>query len=146
MSGQYVQGTDGRVRNGDNVPIGGITKWDMGKKTTVMKIPHFEGPVETVTGKIYQNVLTGLSEAEGSLEGYFDTSSDAATDTVQQIDDGIELTLDLIMSKEFTFGFYNVPVVFSEVRIGVVVENQPTKFTANFTVNGVPGRTSATPS
>jgi hypothetical protein len=145
MSNRFITGTDGRVRVGaGNLVVAGISKWGLDKKTVVMPIPHFESPVEAGTLKVYPNTLFGLSGATGSLEGYFDTDPTNYTDGgAPGIQDGVQLSLDLMFSKTYTWGIYNVPSACSDFNLGQVIDGKAT-FTLAFTVNGIPGMSTGT--
>jgi hypothetical protein len=113
--------------------------------TAIFAIPHFLSPVEPTTLKVYPNVLQGLSGATGNIEGMFDTDPTNYTDgPTTLIQDGVALLVDLIFSKTFTWGFFLVPIIISNFKPGIAVENQPAKFTCAFTVNGIPGVSNGT--
>lgn len=134
MADTFLSGTDGRVKVA-GVVIAGITSWSLESQTAIIKIPHFEGPTDGLS-RMWIPKLFGLSDAQGSIEGYFNVGAGVVSDAVFR--NGTVATLSLIISKGTAFGFV-VNAVLSSIRIQDTVENQPVKFTANFEVNGVLG-------
>jgi hypothetical protein len=127
----FVSGTDGRVIV-DDVTVAGIYTWTLEGVTGIIKIPHYEGFVDT-NQRMWTPKLFGLSDGSGTLEGYFDTNAGNTTDSV--LTNGIEVVLQLIIVKGTNFGF-GVFADLSNFRTTDAVENQPAKWSANFEVNG----------
>jgi hypothetical protein len=127
----YNSGIAGRIAIGGSV-IGGIKTWSLDQTTAEIPIPHFESPVDDL-GRVWPEVLPGLSGGTGRLEGYF--SSDApATDSV--ITTGVYLQLALIFNKASSWG-YGVTVLCTGFQTQAAVENQPESFTLQFRVTGI---------
>lgn len=139
MADVFFSGTDGRVKVA-NVIIGGLTGWTLEGQTAIIKIPHYEGPTDSYS-RMWTPKLFGLSDGQGTVEGYWNNGTDAATGLISLKSDyvfpnGTSATLSLILFKGTAFGF-SVNAVLSNFRTQSAIENQPAKFTANFEVNGV---------
>lgn len=141
MADTFTSGTAGRVRVGADVVVAGITKWTLNKPLTVIPIPHFESTADG-DGIIHPNHLKGLAGPHtGTLEGYFNSDSTNVTDgSTIGITTGATVTLDLLVTRT-PRGFLNMSVTITRLSVDVAVENQPARFTAEFTVDGNPGKT-----
>lgn len=125
-----VSGIDGRVIV-EGTTVGLITSWTLEGQTSVIKIPHFEGPTDALS-RMWTPKLFGLSDGQGTIEGYFNTNIADATD--QYLTNGITVSLGLILIKGTSFGF-GVEAKLSNLRTTDAVENQPAKFTCTFEVD-----------
>ena len=140
MADTFSSGTLGRIRVGSNVNVGGITRWTLDKQVAVIPIPHFEATPDS-DGIYWQDIMLGWGSATGTLEGYWNCDATNQTDgTTIGISPGLTVTLDLIIVKSTPHGFSNVDASIHNLHVEVATENQPARFTAQFTCNGSPGK------
>lgn len=141
MADTFTSGTLGRVRTTANVVVAGVNKWSFDKPLTTVRIPHFESTADA-DGIVHPGHLKGLAGPHtGNLEGYINSDSVNQTDGATiNFSTGLTVTLDLIVVKATPFGWTNLSVTITNLHTEVAVENQPARFTANFEVNGDPGK------
>lgn len=141
MADTFTSGTAGRVRvgAGDTI-VAGITKWTLKKALSVVRIPHFESTADA-DGIVHPSHLKGLGGPHtGSMEGYINTDETNVTDGAAiGLTVGASVTLDLLITRG-PKGFINLAVTITNMTFEVAVENQPARFTAEFEVNGDPGK------
>lgn len=142
MADTFTSGTVGRVRVGaGNTVVAGITKWTLTKPHNLVRIPHFESPTDG-DGLVHPNHLKGIGGPHtGTLEGYFNSDATNKTDGAAiGLSNGATVTLDLLITR-VPFGFLDLVVTITSFSVEVAIENQPARFTAQFEVDGVPGKT-----
>lgn len=140
-----VSGNDGRVTVGSNVAVAGLTEWKMTKKTTSIKVPHFEMSTDSDGNLWTNNVVRGLSEANVTFAGYVDTNSTTATDSgTPGLSNGLTVTMDFILVKATPWGFSNCSVFIESVEIGTNINNQAGSFAGSGFIIGTPGKTTTT--
>jgi hypothetical protein len=127
----FVAGVDGRVIV-DDVIVGGLNLWTLEGQTSIIKLPQFEGPTDALS-RTWIEKLFGLSDGQGTVEGYFNIGTGIVSDEV--LGNGLAVALDLIIYKGTAFGIA-VAAMMSNFRLQTPVENQPVKFSASFEVNG----------
>ena len=145
MAFDPAAGTEGRLRiGGSDTVIAGIRAWRINKQITLVPIPHFELTADG-DGIVWNEFLKGLAGATGTLEGYYDTDATTKTEGgTPGITVGAVLTADLLFTRG-PFGYLNVVIVITGFEAGTAVDaTNPANFTATFTVNGNPGKASAT--
>lgn len=141
MSDTFTSGTLGRVRVGSNVNVAGIYKWSFDKPFSIINIPHFEVTADA-DGLFHVPHLKGWAGPHtGQLEGYWNSDATNQTDgTTIGLSSGLTATLDLIIVRATPLGYTNVSATITNLHVEVATENQPARFTANFTCNGDPGK------
>jgi hypothetical protein len=141
MADTFTSGTAGRVRVGaGSTIVAGITKWSLKKALSVVRIPHFESTADA-DGIVHPNHLKGLAGPHtGTMEGYINTDATNVTDGAAiGLTVGATVTLDLLVTRG-PKGFLDMSVTITGMTFEVAVENQPARFTAEFEVDGNPGK------
>jgi hypothetical protein len=122
------------------VVVAGITQWRLQKVAQAIPVPHFEVTADA-DGNYHTPILSGWVTTTGSMSGYLDTDATNITDgSTIGISAGLVVTLDLIVVKATPTGFSNLSVLITNFSVDVNTENQPARFTAEFSVNGNPGK------
>lgn len=134
MADAFRSGTAGDVYVTGQL-IAGISQWSLDQQSAPIPIPNFQSTVDG-NGRVWPDVLVGLSGATGSLTGYFNVDPTDYTDgPLTSITTGIYVNLVLVESKLEPWG-YAVYALLSNFNNQVNVNNQANTFTANFTVSG----------
>lgn len=132
----FSAGVWGRVYITGRGNVAGIKSWRLEAVTAEIPIPNFESTVDAFQ-RVWPDYLKGLSGANGSLEGYFDSGPNAVTAVTDvMLSNGFDATMKLFLDRRALWGFACYTFV-TNFTPQVAVENQPVSFTANFRVNGV---------
>lgn len=139
-----VSGNDGRIRVGSNVAVDGMNAWTMVKKTTPIRVYHFEGSTDA-DGNLYSSaVLKGTADATCTFSGWVNTDSTLATDSgTPALRNGTTATMDFILVRATPWGFTNVSVFIEQIEIGTAIGTEAAKFSGSGVVVGTPGNTGA---
>lgn len=136
MATTFTSGNSGSVLLGGSA-IAGITSWKLDITTAAVPIPTFTSTVDA-DGRVFPNVLAGLSGGTGTAEGYFNSDpADASDSSSGGITTGANYTLDLVIDKDGGPWGYSVSAFITSQGAGSNINNQPNPFTIAFTVNGV---------
>jgi hypothetical protein len=129
-----ISGTAGQV-SVEGVTQLWIKTWKLDQQTAEIAFPSFN-IVPDADGRAWTPYLLGLSNATGTLEGWFASgtsdSDGVPTDSVIMV--GTEVEILLRFDKVSNWGF-NVTAYITALGSGTNVENQPATFNVGFRVN-----------
>ncbi len=130
-----ISGTAGQVIV-DNVSALFVKTWKLDQQTADIAYPNFNIVADS-DGRVWTPYLIGLSNATGTLEGWFasDASSGGIAPTDSNIIIGTECTIVLIFNKATLWGF-TVTAIITAFGSGTNIENQPATFNVGFRVTG----------
>jgi hypothetical protein len=133
-----VAGTDGRVIDRTNgIILAGVQTWRRMGTTTAIKFLHFESAANAA-GTVHSTKYKGQADNKVRVTGVcMKGGSAGAGGTHAYLDNGVAVSLDLMVSKTSSLGYQGVIGLVSNFELGHDINDKLAEFSCEVEVSGV---------